>query len=276
VTADAGNTLSIAGFGAQQVVNSGTIFVRLVPIDDREDAQSELIRRAREIVATYPRDLTTSVQPVAAFSGGGMRSSAIQYVLSGSELRRPHSSKLLRPRANLNSSTLTYAAAGKPSCRRDDRQRGDRRERGRILETLNFATQQISPPSTRSASARCEPVRRASPPTWKPAPHAARQGGDGACQRVRLRTGTAPATIDRLNRERQVTLLANVPPGGSQSEGLDAIEAATAARHGAGYAASLTGNARAEAVATASRSRCCRSSSCTWCWRRSSSRGSTR
>src|SRR5438105_15349500 len=34
---------------------------------------------------------------------------------------------------------------------------------------------------------------------------------------VSIHTGTGPSAIDRLNRQRQVTLLGNVKPGGSQA-----------------------------------------------------------
>lgn len=45
---------------------------------------------------------------------------------------------------------------------------------------------------------------------------------------VRLQEGTGPATIDWLDRERQVTLLSNVRPGGSQTDVIAVIQSAVA------------------------------------------------
>jgi HAE1 family hydrophobic/amphiphilic exporter-1 len=62
---------------------------------------------------------------------------------------------------------------------------------------------------------------------------------------VRLEPGTGAASIDRLNRQRQITLLANVPSGGSQSDALERLQQATATLGmDAGYTASLTGQSR--------------------------------
>src|SRR6185295_3581539 len=42
-------------------------------------------------------------------------------------------------------------------------------------------------------------------------------------QVVRIEEGVGPSSIDRLNRRRQVTLSANVKPGGSQSQVIDQL-----------------------------------------------------
>ena len=253
------NTLTIAGFGAQQVVNNGTIFVRLASLDDRELGQSELILRAREIVKRYPDELTTSVQPVAAIGGGGMRNAAVQYVLSGPELARldEYSSKLtqvMRTNENLVDVDRTLLP-GKPELRVEiDRQRAA--DLGvsvaSISETLNFmmAGQQVTTFNERNDQydvvLRGQGVFRRDPESLR---RMTVPGADGVtvplASVVRLQAGTAPATIDRLNRQRQVTLLANVPAGGSQSAALETIEAATAdLGMERGYSASLTGQSR--------------------------------
>ena len=43
---------------------------------------------ARKIVSGYPKELTTSVQPVAAFSGGGFRNAGVQMVIAGPDIKK--------------------------------------------------------------------------------------------------------------------------------------------------------------------------------------------
>jgi HAE1 family hydrophobic/amphiphilic exporter-1 len=253
------NTLTIAGFGAQQVVNNGTVFVRLKPLDERDLAQSELILKAREIVARYPKDLTTSVQPVAAIGGGGMRNAAVQYVLSGPQLDKldEYSTKLLTVmKANKNLVDVDRTLLpGKPELRVEiDRQRAA--DLGvsvaSISETLNFmmAGQEVTTfnqgKDQYDVVLRGQGVFRRDPESLRRMTVPAIEGVTvPLASVVRLESGIAPASIERLNRQRQVTLLANVPAGGSQSVALEAIEAATAEMGmEPGYAASLTGQSR--------------------------------
>src|SRR5207302_190499 len=57
--------------------------------------------------------------------------------------------------------------------------------------------------------------------------------------------GTGPSTIDRLNRQRQVTLLANVKPGGSQSAVIARMNAFVKdAKLDSGYTTGLAGRSR--------------------------------
>ena len=50
-------------------VTRGSIYLRLVELEDREFTQFELMRRVREILRDYP-DLRTSVSDVSALGGG--------------------------------------------------------------------------------------------------------------------------------------------------------------------------------------------------------------
>jgi HAE1 family hydrophobic/amphiphilic exporter-1 len=64
-------------------------------------------------------------------------------------------------------------------------------------------------------------------------------------QLVRLERAEGPGTIDRLNRQRQVTLYANLAPGASQSDAVAAIRAAVASLNmPPGYSEALSGNAK--------------------------------
>ncbi|MGE3341826.1 MAG: efflux RND transporter permease subunit [Vicinamibacterales bacterium] len=253
------NTLTIAGFGGQQVVNNGTVFVRLVPIGDRDVTQSELIARARDITRRFPSEYTTSVQPVAAIGGGGFRNAGVQYVLVGPELAKldQYSKRLLeavRENPNIVDADLTYLP-GKPELRVDiDRQRAA--DLGvtvaSISEAVNFMMAGQDVTTFNEGNEQYDVVLRAEP-RMRGDVEAMRRitvpGADGAtvplASVVTLREATGPANIDRLNRQRQITLLANVPPGGSQTEALEAIQGTVAALGmEPGYAGTLTGQSR--------------------------------
>jgi HAE1 family hydrophobic/amphiphilic exporter-1 len=62
---------------------------------------------------------------------------------------------------------------------------------------------------------------------------------------VRLEDGTAPTSIDRINRQRQVTITAAVSPNGSETEALKALQTA-AAQLGMeqGYTTGVTGQSK--------------------------------
>ncbi|HEX8899268.1 MAG TPA: efflux RND transporter permease subunit, partial [Chthoniobacterales bacterium] len=85
------DTLTTIGSGQQQVVNLANIYVKLSPIEERTVSQNDLMLKARtEIVGRYqqefPNQLRTSVNPVAAISGGGFRNADIQFVIGGPDL----------------------------------------------------------------------------------------------------------------------------------------------------------------------------------------------
>ena len=253
------STLTVAGFGAQQVVNNGTVFVRLTPEGDRPLSQKVLIARAREIVAKYPKDLTTSVQPVAAIGGGGMRNANVQYAISGPDLEKLdiYSAKLLeRLRADPNAvdPDRTFLP-GKPELRVDiDRQRAA--DVGvsvaAISETLNFmmAGQEVT--TFNAGRDQYDVVLRAQG-AFRRDPESLRRmtvlTATGTtvplASVVRIENGTGPASIERLNRERQVMLLANVAPGGSQTQVLETLSTATAELGmEPGYGISLVGQSK--------------------------------
>src|SRR5260370_1247282 len=79
------DTLVTIGSGQQQIVNLANIYIKLSPIEERTITQQDLMLRTRsEIVGKYLKEmpeLRTSVNPVAAISGGGQRNADINFVI---------------------------------------------------------------------------------------------------------------------------------------------------------------------------------------------------
>jgi hydrophobic/amphiphilic exporter-1 (mainly G- bacteria), HAE1 family len=230
------DTLTTIGGGAQEQVNVASIYVKLQPLEERTVSQSDLMVRARsEVLAKYlkefPGQLRTSVQQVAAISGGGFRNADIQYVIGGPDLEKltKYSDALLQKMKTIpdvvdaDSSLVT----GKPELRVviDRARAADLGVRvADVAQALNtlVAGQKVS---TFNAGTDQYNVRVRAIGQFRSSVEGLKQmivsstkiGWVSLDNLVRIEEGTGPSAIDRLNRQRQVMLLANVKPGGSQA-----------------------------------------------------------
>jgi hydrophobic/amphiphilic exporter-1 (mainly G- bacteria), HAE1 family len=237
------DTLSTVGGGQQQVVNSGTIYVKLSPISQRDKSQEQLMAAARDLLSDkqrFPEDLglRTSVQIVQAFSGGGFRNANVQFLIAGPDLKKleEYSEKILTkmrsiPDAVDVDSTLI---SGKPEVRLEvDRQTAaDLGVRvGDVSQALNtlIAGQEAT---TFNAGADQYDVRVRAINPYRTSVEglnrvivpSSKLGWVTLDRVVKTSTGTGPSSIERTNRQRQVTLLANTKPGGSAASITSAID----------------------------------------------------
>jgi len=230
------DTLTTIGGGQQELVNVASIYVKLTPIAERSIDQQQLMLRARSEVLgkylkQYPGQLRTSVQQVSAISGGGFRNADIQYVIGGPDLARltQYSEALLTKMktipdvVDVDSTLIT----GKPELQViiDRARAADLGVRvGDIAQALNtlVAGQEVS---TFNAGTDQYPVRVRAVGEYRTSAEglqrmivaSAKIGWVSLDNLVRTEEATGPSAIDRLNRQRQVMLLANVKPGGSQA-----------------------------------------------------------
>jgi HAE1 family hydrophobic/amphiphilic exporter-1 len=230
------DTLTTIGGGQQELVNVATIYVKLTPIEERQISQQDLMVRARNEVLTkyqklYPGQLRTSVQQVAAISGGGFRNADIQYVLRGPDLNKlqEYSDAMLAKMKTIPDvvdadSTLI---SGKPELRVviDRARAADLGVRvGDVAQALNslVAGEKVSTfnAGTDQYDVRVRAVgefRTSVEGLKRMIVSSAKVGWVSLDNLVKVEEGTGPAAIDRLNRQRQVMLLGNIKPGGSQA-----------------------------------------------------------
>jgi hydrophobe/amphiphile efflux-1 (HAE1) family protein len=221
-------TVTTIGDDGTGVHNFATIYVALSSPETRKATQDALMDRTRrEILAAQSPDLRIVVGEVPLFGGGGFSSARTQYTLKGPDLRRLEevatdvTSKLKKvPGAvDVDSSLIV----GKPEV-------GVHIDRARaadlgvqpsdIANALRLLVQgdQVSNYEEGGeeyevhvrASARYradeEGLRLLTVPS-------SRLGFVALSDVVNLSKATGPSRIDRLNRQRQVTLMANAAPG---------------------------------------------------------------
>jgi HAE1 family hydrophobic/amphiphilic exporter-1 len=229
------DSLVTIGGGQQQVVNTASIYVKLADLKERNKSQDDLMLEARKVLQKYPKELRTSVQQVAAISGGGFRNADIQYVVGGPDLQKltEYSEKLAEKMktipdvVDVDSSLIV----GKPEVRvQIDRARaadlgvkvGDIAQAlnvlvaGQEVSTFNEGTDQYEVRVRATGQSRTSPEALANLFV-----QSSKTGWTNLSNVVRVEEGTGPSAIDRLNRQRQVTLFGNVRPGGSQAAVID-------------------------------------------------------
>jgi hydrophobic/amphiphilic exporter-1 (mainly G- bacteria), HAE1 family len=220
--------------------NLGNIYVRLKPIEERKSDQFALMGIVRsEVLPPLSTNLRTSVQPVANIGGGGSQAADVQFVVNGPDLKKLEqvSTQLLARTKSIPGvvDADTSLNVGKPEWSvQIDRakaadlgvQISDAAEALRLLvggdQVTNYneggeqyevhlrarledrstaaALQSLTVPSSRLGSVSLDNVADFAP-------------------------GSAPSDINRLARQRQVTVFCNLLPTASQAEVQNAIQA---------------------------------------------------
>jgi HAE1 family hydrophobic/amphiphilic exporter-1 len=238
------DTLALTGFGGGgRQANAGMMHVRLKPIGEREHSQQELVVRTRQLARPYRSSAVISIQGSGGITALSGRGASIQYALVGPNLQRLDQYTAAAVKALQDSPKVVDAdrgyLPGRPELRiAVDRDRaadvGVRVEA--ISQTVNalLAGQDVT--TFNAASDQYKVVLRAqdsfrrTPESIEAATVRTATGELVALRTlVRLNEGEGPASIDRLNRQRQITLSANPAPGVSQAEGQAAVQAAFAA-----------------------------------------------
>ena len=222
------DTLVTVGGGQQQVVNAGSIYVKLTDIKERPKSQETMMSDARELLKNFP-DLRTAVQQVQAFSGGGFRNANVQFLISGPDLKQleVYSKQVLEKMKSIPDAVDvdTTLISGKPELQLQvDRTKaadlgvkvGDISQAlntlvaGQEATTFNEGTNQYEVRVRALGDFRSseEGLKRMIVPS-------AKLGWVTLDNVIKTSQGTGPSSVDRVNRQRQVTLLANTRPGGS-------------------------------------------------------------
>jgi hydrophobe/amphiphile efflux-1 (HAE1) family protein len=224
-------TLVTIGDDDLRTPNSARIFVRLVDPDKRTRTQDQIKDYLRkEVLSKLPKDLRVNVADVNEF-GGGQSTARIQYILGGPDLKAlevANRNILERMRAIPGAVDVdSTLVVGKPELGVFiDRDRAadlgvQVADIARVLQLL-VGGQKVS---TYAENGEEYEVRLRAEPTYRTDEDrlqlltvpSRKLGLVPLADVVKIRSGTGPATINRFQRERQVTFLANAAPG--QNEG---------------------------------------------------------
>jgi HAE1 family hydrophobic/amphiphilic exporter-1 len=236
------STLMTDGSGADASVNNASIYVKLTDIDKRNLSQIDIMQRTRALLHNFPPDIHTGVELVSEV-GGNQSNAEVQYFIQGPDLDKlaKYSDALLEKMKKIPGVTDadTTLRSGKPEIGLDiDRARAadlgvsvmdieqalNTLVAGQVASTFNAGDEQydVRVRAQEQFRGTVEGLNKMTVPSTK------KLGSVGLDEVVHMRASTGPSSVNRIARQRQVTLTCNVLPGGSQAAILAAVSKAAA------------------------------------------------
>jgi HAE1 family hydrophobic/amphiphilic exporter-1 len=222
--------LATAGGSADKSVNNAKIYVKLTDIDQRPLSQQDLMQQTRELLKRLPPEIHSSVELVSVV-GGSQSNADIQFFIQGPDLKKlaRYSDELLARMKTIPGLTDadTTLRSGRPEVRLDVDRAGaadlgvsvadieqalNTLVAGQVASTFNAGEDQydVRVRAQEQFRGSVEGLARMTVPSTK-------IGSVGLDEVVHVQPGTGPSSINRLGRQRQVTLSGNVLAGGSQA-----------------------------------------------------------
>lgn len=245
----------------QHIANKGSIYVRMTETSERKFNQLQMMNFIRkELLPRYAdQKLRISVGLIPVFSSGGMSNVAVQYLVAGPDMKKltEYAFKMadaLR-RAPGAVDVDTSLIIGKPELGVNiDRAKAD--DLGVAVEDVASALRllvagdkvsdyyengeqyEIHVRALADRRATAAQLREMTVPSSK-------LGSVSLADVVKVNEGTGPSQVDRMNRQRQITITANMEPGASQRALVDAIEnEAGRLNMGAEYSSTAVGQSK--------------------------------
>lgn len=257
------NTLVLAGFGRGSGANNGFINVALLPVGERKKSQADLINQTRNIAKKYTsKDYQVTVSAASSIAGSiglGRGGSGVGMYIAGPDMVK------LTEYANAMVEKMkldpiyrdpdTSIEVGNPEVRVtiDRTKAADLGVRaGDVAQALNIlsAGQITSTYSENSKQydviVRAEEAYRRDRSNFRYFTVGSSNGGTVDLERViKIDEGLSPSSINRLNRQRQVTVSAGLPPNAAESDAVAKMEKIAAdLKMPAEYVTGVTGQSK--------------------------------
>ena len=244
--------------------NSGSIQVRLRPVKEREFSQADLIQKTRDMIRKrkYPKEYVINASggsSIGASLGQGRGGSSLGFFISGPDIQKldEYSNKLverIKKDENFRDADRSLQLSSPEVRIIIDRQRAADLgvKSGDVAQALNTLAAGARVTTFSEGSDQYDVVVRAGEEFRRTRENlanftvASANGGTVGLEKlVRLEEGESPASIDRLNRQRQVTVSASLAPNGSEADGLAAIQRyAQELNMETGYRTGVTGQSK--------------------------------